>query len=254
VAAGLCARGTAIAAVGLVALTGPARAEEPRAPGRVVGVVRLVGERPGPGPSRAVTVDPAVCGASVPDESLVVEPGGGVKDAVVVVRGAAGGTAPATEVLVDNRGCRFVPRVQVVVRGQSVRVRNSDPVLHNAHPVVAGPPEVSVANLALAREGQSMDLTRRLAAALPPAGETLVRLGCDVHPWMVGWLSVVDTPHAAVTDTAGGFTIADVPPGARVLAVWHERLGRREQPIVVPAEATIEVEVRLGPAVSAPPR
>src|SRR2546426_2187757 len=48
---------------------------------------------------------------------------------------AAGATAERPEAVVDNAHCRFVPRVQLVTRGQSVRVRSSDPVLHNAHPV-----------------------------------------------------------------------------------------------------------------------
>src|SRR5205823_4703835 len=129
----------------------------------------------------------------------------------VVVRGvAAGATAERPEAVVDNAHCRFAPRVQVVTRGQSVRVRSSDPVLHNAHPVLVAEPEVSIANLALAVPGQTMDLTRRLAAALPASGEALVRLGCDVHPWMRGWLVVLDHPYAAVTGADGRFGIAAV--------------------------------------------
>lgn len=210
----------------------------------VTGTVRLEGAAPPPQAPTAVTVDPAVCGASVPDESLMVGGGGGVRDAVVVLRGVpAPPPAPVGEALVDNRGCRFVPRVQVVRRGQTVRVRNSDPVLHNAHPVVVAEPEVSVANLALARQGLMMDLTRRLAAALPPSGEALVRLRCDVHPWMTGWLVVVDHPWAAVTDAEGRFTLRDVPPGDYTLAVWHERLGRVEQATAVATDAAAEVTI-----------
>jgi hypothetical protein len=75
---------------------------------------------------------------------LLVAGDGGVANAVVVVRGVAGGARgdrPAA--LIDNVPCRFVPRVQVVTRGQVVRVRTSDPVLHNAHPVLVGEPEVN---------------------------------------------------------------------------------------------------------------
>ena len=222
-----------------------ARAEEPR-PGRIVGRVRLAGPPPAARPPIAALIDSAVCGTEIPDESLLVDHDGGVANAVVVVRGvAAGATAERPEAMVDNAHCRFVPRVQLVTRGQSVRVRSSDPVLHNAHPVLVADPEVSIANLALAVPGQTMDLTRRLAATLPASGEALVRVGCDVHPWMRGWLVVLDHPYAAVTGADGRFSIAAVPAGAYTLALWHETLGRAERPVTVPPGATVSIDFTL---------
>src|SRR3989454_9663747 len=222
-----------------------ARAEEPRT-GRIVGRARLAGPPPAARPSIAALIDSAVCGTEIPDESLLVDYDGGVANAVVVVRGvAAGATAERPEAVVDNAHCRFAPRVQVVTRGQSVRVRSSDPVLHNAHPVLVADLEVSIANLALAVPGQTMDLTRRLAAALPASGEALVRLGCDVHPWMRGWLVVLDHPYAAVTGADGRFLIDGVPPGAYTVAVWHEVLGRAEQPVTVPPAGSATIDFTL---------
>jgi len=222
-----------------------ARAEEPRL-GRIVGRVRLAGPPPAARPPIAAIIDSAVCGTEIPDESLLVDHDGGVANAVVVVRGvAAGAPAGRPEALVDNAHCRFVPRVQVVTRGQSVRVRSSDPVLHNAHSVLVADPEVSIANLALAVPGQTMDLTRRLAATLPASGEALVRLGCDVHPWMRGWLVVLEHPYAAVTGADGRFAIVAVPAGSYTLALWHETLGRAERPATVPPGATVGIDFTL---------
>ena len=103
--------------------------------------------------------------------------------------------------------------------------------------------EVAVANLALSRAGVTMDLTRRLAARLPEGpGEALVRLGCDVHPWMRGWLVVIEHGLAAVTDAAGSYAIRDVPAGAYTLSVWHEVLGRRERPVTVPGTGTMTLD------------
>src|SRR5881396_2435009 len=174
-----------------------ARAEEPR-PGRIVGRVRVAGPPPAPRPPIDAIIDAAVCGPEIPDESLLVDHDGGVAHAVVVVRGVKAG-APTERLAV---------------------------IVDNAHPVLVAEPEVSIANLALAVPGQTMDLTRRLAATLPARGEALVRLACDVHPWMRGWLVVLDHPHAAVTGTDGRFAIATVPPGSYTLALWHEVLGR----------------------------
>ncbi|PYO80829.1 MAG: TonB-dependent receptor [Gemmatimonadetes bacterium] len=224
-----------------------ARAEEPR-PGRIVGRVRVAGPPPAPRPPIDAIIDATVCGPEIPDESLLVDHDGGVAHAVVVVRGVkAGAPTERLAVIVDNAHCRFVPRVQVVTRGQGVRVRSSDPVLHNAHPVLVAAPEVSIANLALAVPGQTMDLTRRLAATLPARGEALVRLACDVHPWMRGWLVVLDHPYAAVTGADGTFTIPEVPPGSYTLALWHETLGRTERRVTVPPGATVSIDFTLPP-------
>jgi len=230
----------------LAAALATSAAAAPPVAGRVTGVVRLAGPVPPPRPPIAAIVDPDACGPTIPDESLVVDGGGGVRDAVVVLRGV-GAPAPAArpEALIDNTHCRFAPHVQVVTRGQTVRVRNSDPVLHNTHATVVADPEVPIANLALAIQGQTMDLSRRLLAKLPEGHETLVRIGCDVHPWMRGWLVVLDHPYGAVTDAAGRFAIADVPRGTYTLAVWHEQLGRGERPVTVRdgEAATADIEL-----------
>jgi len=211
--------------------------------GHVAGTVHLAGEPPKRRPDTAVTVDESVCGAAVPDESLLVDERGGVRNAVVVLRGVARGTPLAADALVDNAHCRFSPRVLVAPRGRPLRIRNSDPVLHNTHAFLVGPPEVSVANFALANVGQTMDLERRLTGHLPPEGDAVVRLGCDVHPWMTGWVVVVDHPYAVVTGADGGFRIDDVPPGTYTAAVWHETLGRTEHAVTVTAGGTARVEL-----------
>jgi hypothetical protein len=222
-----------------------ARAAEPAA-GRIIGRVRLAGSPPASRPPVEVLIDPATCGERMPDESLLVDHDGGVANAVVVVRGVKGdapGDRPGA--LIDNARCRFVPRVQVVTRGETVRVRSSDPVLHNTHPVLVTDPEVTVANLALVAGGQTMDLTRRLGEKLPASGEALVRLGCDVHPWMRGWLVVLDHPYAAVTGADGAFAIGRVPPGSYTVALWHETLGRAERPVTLAPGATTGVDFTL---------
>ena len=196
-----------------------------------------------------MTVDPAVCGERMADESLLVDAQGGLRNAVVVLRAASAPAptpVPEAPVVVDNAGCRFVPRVQLVRRGQTVRVHNADSVLHNARADVVGPPDVPVANLALSRAGITMDLTRRLTARLPEnRPETVVRLGCDVHPWMRGWLVVLDQGFAAVTDASGHYTIADVPEGRYTLSVWHEVLGRRERQLEVSKSGTLRADEKF---------
>src|SRR5262249_36903414 len=60
----------------------------------------------------------------------------------------------------------------------------------------------------------------------------LVRVYCNIHPQMVGFVMIVDSDFAAVTGPDGSFRFEGVPPGSHVVRVWHEEAG--ETP---PAEA-----------------
>ena len=53
----------------------------------------------------------------------------------------------------------------------------------------------------------------------------VLRLGCDIHPWMDARLVAFDHPWFAVSAPDGTFTIADVPPGTYRLEAWHEEYG-----------------------------
>ena len=43
--------------------------------------------------------------------------------------------------------------------------------------------------------------------------EVLVRMKCDVHPWMFAYVGVVDHPYFAVTGADGSFKLSGVPAG-----------------------------------------
>jgi hypothetical protein len=73
----------------------------------------------------------------------------------------------------------------------------------------------------------------------------MVSVRCDLHPWMQGWLGVLDHPYFAVTDAEGRFTLRDVPPGDYTLAVWHERLGTGTSRVTVAPKGTAETHFTL---------
>jgi predicted aconitase with swiveling domain len=168
-----------------------------------------------------------VCGERVPPEVLVLSEHGGVKGSVVRVEGIVRGKAPAGEVVLDIVRCRFVPHVAATALGGRVLVRNSDPILHNAHGSLDG---AAVFNVALPGQHQVIDVTRRLQAP------GIVPVLCGVHPHMAAWLLVHDSPYVAVTDERGAFRITDIPAGRYRVTVWHEgfrprRAGRGSRPI-----------------------
>src|SRR5207245_10513386 len=103
--------------------------------GEIVGKVKYAGNAPAPA-KIPVTKDQAVCGkVEHVDESLVVGAGKGVKNAVVNITDPKDGKkmTAAGNPVIDQNGCRFIPRVQIVPAGQNLDIINDDGILHNIH-------------------------------------------------------------------------------------------------------------------------
>ena len=73
-----------------------------------------------------------------------------------------------------------------------------------------------------------------------------MRVACDVHAWMEGWVIVVDNPYVALTDTHGRFEIGDIPPGEYSLSMWHEQLGEVTKPVIVKTGEASNVDFEIG--------
>jgi plastocyanin len=142
---------------------------------------------------------------------------------------------PTEPVTIDQQGCLYVPRVAGAQVDQTIRFVNSDRTIHNVH----GKPKASANwNVALSRQGS--DRTIRVDAPEVP-----ISVRCDLHPWMQGWLGVVDHPYFAVTGADGAFTLASVPPGEYTVAVWHVRFGRREATVTLGPSSSLTVGFEL---------
>jgi len=179
--------------------------------GTLTGTVRFVGT---PTKLDAIPVNKNrdVCGDHKPSEALVLSPDRGVKGSVILIEGVARGKKGTGDVLLDNHQCLFVAHVTAVGPGDQVRVKSSDPVLHNTHGFLG---RATVFNLALPTKDQMIDVTKRLQKP------GVIRVLCDAHPHMSAWMIVHDSPYVTVTDDKGAFKIADVPPGAYRVTMWH---------------------------------
>jgi plastocyanin len=180
--------------------------------GSLIGSVKFVGPAPKLDPI-PVKKNRDVCGQSVVNEALVVGPNRGVKGSVILVEGVTRGKRANNALTLDNAKCLFVPHVAAVMAGATVKVKNSDDVLHNSHGYLGTP---TVFNLALPNRGQVIDITKRLKK--PGA----IKVLCDAHTHMSGWIVVHDSPYYAVTDENGDFKIDDIPPGKYTVTMWHE--------------------------------
>jgi plastocyanin len=186
--------------------------------------------------------DDATCGkfhSTMPTTRFyVVGPNAELADVVVSLTGITGKSAGATAqpVVLDQKGCEYVPQILAVQTGQKITIKNSDPVLHNVHasPTVSGNNEENKAQMAGAP-----DLSFSFSKP-----EDFLKFKCDVHPWMFAWISVMDHPYYAVSGKDGTFKIANVPPGKYTLQANHRKAGKVTQEIEVKDDGA-KVELAL---------
>ena len=182
-------------------------------------------------PPLRVTVDASICGATVPDESLVVD-NGRVANAVVSLPGLAGSHPPAIDIVNDR--CRFAPHVALAAPAAAMRMVSRDQTLHTVHAHQAGR---SLFNVGLPVPG--LTITR------PAPASGVVALKCNTHPWMSGYV-VTTTARAALSGADGTARFERVPDGTHAIRVWHETLGESAARVRVAGGAPATVEITLG--------
>lgn len=212
--------------------------------GSVTGAVVLDGAPPRDTTVTPDSADRRACGTSLVDRTLEVDREGGVRGAVVWLEGvAAGKPMPAArrhELALD--GCRLVPRLLPVTAGGTLNVHGVDALesrLRFARAAGSVNPGRVLLRTTMTGAGQVVPDAQVLAAA------GAVEVQGEQRPWLRAWVLAFDHPYFAATGASGAFTLGDVPPGAYRLVVWHDRLGRVEQPVTVGAGQAAAVTVRM---------
>jgi len=169
-----------------------------------------------------VTKDQEVCGKHpLLDEALLVDPAGGLANAVVWVRTKGVEVAPAyaktadAKLVYDNKGCRFEPHILAVWTSQKLEIHNSDPISHNSNMAPLGGDAI---NPLLPANG-AVDYQFAKAPIVPTP------VTCNIHPWMKGYVVAKDNPYTAVSLPDGTFEIKDLPTGELEFQAWHEKSG-----------------------------
>ena len=181
----------------------------------------------------AVTTDQAVCGTEVEDQAVVVDDSGGLANAVVLVAGVPWSERPS-DASIDNAGCYFVPRVQVLPTRTVVTIRSQDDTLHSTH--AYDDRQRTLFNIAIPFPG--LEVQRPFRRPGP------VRIECDSHGWMRGWVYVSDD-LGTVTGSDGTFELTGIPPGTYQLTVWHERYEGATRQVTVTAGGTADADFTL---------
>lgn len=185
----------------------------------------------------ACALSPAVIATNI-GAVVVDDKGKPLKDAVITVH------VPSTKKVqkpgrkvMDQINKEYVPHVLVVEKGTPVYFPNKDDIRHHVY------------SFSRAKKFE-LPLYKGTPAKPIVFDKTgVVKLGCNIHDWMLGYIYVVDTPYYAISDDNGRVKISDIPAGEAKIMVWHSRMkGKPEKTIKqihLSAGDTASVEFQL---------
>lgn len=193
-----------------------------------------------------ITKDVEVCGVGYRERQEVeVAEGGGLRNVVVTIEGIARGKdwpERAGHYELSQEACLFAPHVQVVRSGEELDILNPDPVLHNVHAFEL----IGDAQRTLFNFGQPPE-EPVITTPVRPRRAHEIRLECDAHDFMLGWIYAADTPYTVLVDDEGTFAIDGVPPGTYTVRAWHPYLGTQEQDVTLAPGETGEATFTFVP-------
>jgi plastocyanin len=138
-----------------------------------------------------------------------------VRDAVVELRPTRSPAEPIRfpwKMGMAQKNQQFIPGTLIVARGSTVAFPNLDNVRHSIYSF-SKPARFEI-------ELYGRDQTRTHTFSVTGS----VKLGCNIHDQMRGYIRVTDTPFAGKTDHNGYVTLQGTPSGSASLTIWHPQL------------------------------
>ena len=157
---------------------------------------------------------------------------------VVFIEGVQGKMAElrAERPVMNQKDKTFSPRLLPVVVGTTVEFKSSDPFKHNIFS-----PDGERYNLGTwsGEKGKSYTFKR----------PGVYRQLCNIHPQMLAYIVVLETPYFALTDNDGNFEIGSIPSGKYLVRVWGEKLTKeqlaRTFDVIVDEGAPVSIAIDL---------
>ncbi|MDH3445364.1 MAG: carboxypeptidase regulatory-like domain-containing protein [Deltaproteobacteria bacterium] len=160
-------------------------------------------------------------GQPTPDAVVSIQ---GVPQEIVKARLAA---LKSKKAVMNQREMQFTPRVLPVVVGTTVEFPNNDTSWHN----VFSKSEAKDFDLGLYPPG-----TTRTETFDKPG---VVRILCNVHPAMEGFVVAEEHPFFSGADRRGNYRIDNVPLGKVRVKVWHPRAGTTDAEVTLVREGQV---------------
>ena len=170
-------------------------------------------------PPYGVNKDMAACtidGKAPLQETLLVDSATkGIANVAIFARKASrvhdSAKSNGSKDLFDQKHCVFLSHVFPFVLGNTMEIKNSDPVGHNTN--ISGKNSFNQT----IPVGETIAFTPQKEEAVP------VNVRCSIHPWMSAWFLPRENGYFAVTSEDGSFEIANLPAGEELeFQVWHE--------------------------------
>ena len=149
-------------------------------------------------------------------EDVITGENGALQNVVVYLKGNFNAyTFPkaADPVMMDQKGCMYVPHVVALQTETPLAIHNSDSASHNSN--------------TLTKDNSPWNQTQPVGGAPVEHSfshpEMAIALKCNIHPWMKGYVVVQSHPYVAISGKDGTFEIKNAPAGIPLeFQVWHE--------------------------------
>jgi len=206
--------------------------------GSISGAIAFKGTTPKM-PAIDMSSDPGCPQSPQPSGAIVVNDGKLANVFVYIKDGLPQGeaAAPSEPVVLDQKGCRYIPHMMGIMVGQPFKITNSDSADHNIHDLPKNNPEWNESQMA-----KDPAITKSFKNP-----EMMLPLQCNQHPWMRAYINVMSHPYYAVSAANGSFTIKNLPPGEYTLAALHEKFGEKTMKVKVDANGTAKADFTFTP-------
>ena len=186
-----------------------------------------------------MTADPACPQAPQASDSVVVKDGKLANVFVYVKEGLPGGrfATPSDPIVLDQKGCRYIPHVLGIMAGQPLKILNSDAADHNIH-------AMANSNRSWNESQMSKDPAMVKSFARP---EMMIAVQCNQHPWMRAYINVMAHPYYAISGPDGRFEIKNLPAGEYMLVAIHEKFGEQATKVRVSAKQKAKADFSFAP-------
>jgi len=166
-------------------------------------------------------------------ENVVTGAGNSLRNVVVYISTATPDATPTAgyPASFDQQDCHYTTHILAVRTGQEIKISNRDPFAHNIHPLAK-----------VNREWNKMQLPNTPSFSYAYDKAEFIPIKCNIHPWMQGYIVVLNTSHFAVTGEGGNFSLPDLPPGRYVLTAWHETFGTQSREITIAGDESQTID------------